>query len=692
MERHEAEERIENLRQEIDHHRYQYHVLDAPEITDAAYDSLFHELVALEKDYPEFADPNSPTRRVGDEPRKQFTKVEHAVRQWSFDDCFDVSGLLAWEDRAKRILEKQVHGASLDYIAELKIDGLKIILSYEKGIFVQGATRGNGTIGESVTENLRTIQSIPLELKEPVTITVVGEAWLAKEELDRINRDRKIANEPLFQNPRNAAAGSIRQLDPRITASRHLDSFMYDIDLLEGREIPLTQQSELELLQHLGFKVNPHWKYCKSLREVEAYYAEWNTRREKLSYALDGVVIKVNDVALQQTLGFTGKSPRFGIAYKFPAEEGTTVVEAITIQVGRTGALTPVAHLRPVRLAGTTVSRATLHNADEIERLSVRIGDTVIVRKAGDIIPEVVSVVTSLRTGKERAFKIPIHCPKCGNAVSRKIIGEKNGQSAYSAALYCQNSSCFARECETIIHAVSRKGLDIVGMGDKIVEQLMEEGLVAELSDIFELTVGDLEPLERFAEKSAVKLIESIERAKKVSLAKFLFALGITHVGEETADILARVVSSEMNRKHITPGALWKHFSHKTKADWNEIHGVGEKSAQELQEWFTLKGHYNLFEKFERAGITILLPGESAPETRYLNGKTFVLTGELVRFTREEAKRTIKELGGSVSSAVSHKTSFVVAGHDPGSKLLVAQELGVPVLSEQAFLKLLKIV
>lgn len=690
MKQKEAEVRIAKLRKEIDYHRHRYHVLDAPEIADEAYDSLFHELVALEKQFPELVSSTSPTSRVGDEPRKQFTKVHHAMRQWSFDDCFESAGLQEWENRLKRFLDKSAYSEAIEYVAELKIDGLKIILTYEKGVLVQGATRGNGEVGESVTENLRTIQSIPLVLREPVTITVVGEAWLPKEELERINEERKQLGEPLFQNPRNAAAGSIRQLDPQITASRRLDSFLYDIDILEGLPHPNTQQEELLLLERLGFKVNPQWKLCKTLAEVEHYYTEWNVRRDELSYALDGIVVKVNQVAAQEALGFTGKSPRFGIAYKFPAEEGATVVEEIMVQVGRTGALTPVAHLRPVRLAGTTVSRATLHNADEIARLGVRIGDTVIVRKAGDIIPEIVSVIESLRTGKERVFTVPTVCPKCGNAVERRIIGEKNGAPEYSAALYCQSPTCFAREREAIIHAVSRKGLDIVGMGEKVVELLMEEGLVARLSDVFELTVGDLEPLDRFAEKSATKLIEAIERARQPSLDKLLFALGIPHIGEETADLLAEVVARELRQKRVSPRVLWRHFASKEEADWSSIHAVGEKSASALSSWFRSEQSRTLFDQFEMGGVIILLPEIKTDEKKPLSGKTFVLTGELTRFTRDDAKRRIKELGGSVSSSVSQKTSFVVAGSAPGSKLTKARELGVSVLDETGLIALLK--
>ena len=574
-------------------------------------------------------------------------------------------------------------------MAELKIDGLKIILTYEKGEFVRGATRGNGTIGEDVTENLRTIRSIPLRLAKPIDCVVVGEAWLSKGELERINAERQASGEALFANPRNAAAGSIRQLDSRITAKRKLDSFIYDIETIDGVPLPSTQEKELGLLLELGFKVNPYLRKCASIHDVEAFYTEWNEKRESLSYMLDGIVVKANDRALQESLGYTGKAPRFAIAFKFPAEEATSVIEDISIQVGRTGVLTPVAHLTPVRLAGTVVSRATLHNADEIARLGIRLGDTVVVRKAGDIIPEVVSVMEKLRTGSERQFVMPTRCPKCDSPVERRIIGEKNGEKEYSAALYCTNPRCYAVEREAIIHAVSRKGFDIVGMGEKIVEQFMEDGLIANLADIFELTPGDIAPLERFAEKSAEKLAASIERAKRVPLERFVFALGIRHVGEETAELIARFIASKVKTKTITPERLLETVSRLSTADWVALDGIGDKSAASLSEWFGDERNQKLLQALDAAGVVALLPERLNTENAPLSGKTFVLTGELSRFTRDEAKRTIKQLGGQVSASVSRKTDFVVAGTDPGSKYDNAKKLGVPILDEAGFIKLI---
>lgn len=691
MEKNAAKARIAKLTALIDSHRYNYHVQDAPTISDEAYDSLYRELETLEGEHPDLRSPNSPTSRVGDEPRTEFRKVQHAVQQWSFDDVFDLPELAAWDAKLRRYLAKETgdEREAIEYLAELKIDGLKVILTYEKGEFVRGATRGNGSVGEDVTENLRTIRSIPLRLAQPVDIIVVGEAWLSKSELERINEGRKATGEPLFANPRNAAAGAIRQLDSHITAARKLDAFIYDIETISGAALPVTQEAELALLGELGFKVNPHLRKCASIHDVETFYTEWNEKRESLPYMLDGIVVKTNDRTLQETLGYTGKAPRFAIAFKFPAEEATSVIEDISIQIGRTGVLTPVAHLTPVRLAGTVVSRATLHNADEIARLGIRIGDTVVVRKAGDIIPEVVSVMEKLRTGKEKKFTMPTTCPKCGSPVEHRVIGGKAGAPEYSAALYCTNPRCYAVEREVIIHAVSRKGFDIVGMGEKIVEQFMEDGLIANLADIFELTPGDIAPLERFAEKSAEKLAASIERAKRVPLERFIFALGIRHVGEETAEPIAAFVATRVKTKTISPEHLLEFVQSLSLDEWTALDGIGEKSAASLSEWFGDERNSRLMHSLGKAGVSAVLPAAVSTENARFAGKTFVLTGELSGFTRDEAKRKIKQLGGAVSSSVSRKTDFVVAGTDPGSKYDNARELGVTILDEEQFLKLL---
>ncbi len=537
----QVKDRIQKLRSEIDYRRYLYHVLDKPDISDEIYDSLMHELRALEEKYPELKSPDSPSQRIGGKPLAKFEKVRHSKRQWSLDDAFTLEEVKAWEERNIRILDKlttndQRPTTNMDYCCELKIDGLKIILTYKDGLFVQGATRGDGVIGENVTEQLKTIHSIPLRLNSDIDIIVVGEGWMAKKDLEKINKEREKKGLPLFANSRNAAAGSIRQLDPKITASRRLSSFVYDVDEIKPTThnqqptTPDTQIEELKLLEELGFKVNKNYKYCKNLNEVEEYFRSWEHRKNAQQYGIDGVVIKINSKKLQDALGYTGKSPRWAIAYKFVPERVTTIVEDIKVQVGRTGALTPVAHLRPVLVAGSTVSRATLHNEDEIKRLDVRIGDTVVIHKAGDVIPEVVEVLKKLRTGKEKIFHMPKQCPICGGKVRKEILTTNNQQPTtkkrVSAAHYCLNKKCYAIEVEKLKHFVGKGGFDIEGLGVKIVEQLMNEGLISNFADIFELTEGDLEPLERFAEKSARNLVEAIEKSKRIEFPKFLYAFG----------------------------------------------------------------------------------------------------------------------------------------------------------------------
>ncbi|MBP9727793.1 MAG: NAD-dependent DNA ligase LigA [Candidatus Moranbacteria bacterium] len=711
----QAKKRIEALTREIDIHRRLYFVSDQPTISDEAYDSLWQELVALEEQYPELVVSTSPTQRVGEKPLEAFQKVKHATRQWSFDDVFDFAELQAWDKKVKRFLEKEsqhstfnIQHSALEYVCELKIDGLKMVLSYKDGVLIQGATRGDGTIGEEVTDNIRTIESVPLQLSERSCSGVfVGEVWLGKDQLKRINEERIKNDEPVFANPRNAAAGSIRQLDSRVTSSRRLNSFVYDIDQItnnkqqttNSKTFPETQIEELEFLKRLGFQVNSYYRLCRSVEEIESYYQEWNAKRHTLPYDLDGVVIKVNHKVLQDALGYTAKSPRFGVAYKFPAEQATTVVEDVVVQIGRTGALTPVAHLRPVRIAGSVVSRATLHNYDEIGRLGVRIGDTVILQKAGDVIPEIVSVIENLRTGKERPLVEVESCPICGSAVERRKM--QNGD--LSAALYCSNVRCFAVEKEYLIHAVSKKGLDIPGLGEKIVEQLMNEGLVKDMADIFALTPGDLAPLERFAEKKSDKLVEAIARAKQVPASKFLFALGIHHVGEETADLIAKECTKfktqirqladkqGVNLKIQNLADIIKHFREITKEEWMTIDGIGVIVAESLVSWFGSGEHQALLKKLEEEGVSVLFPEAQDASSRPWQGQSFVLTGELGSFTRDEAKAIIKEKGGSVSSSVSRKTTYVIAGENPGSKYEVAKELGVTIVDEAGFKKLLEV-
>lgn len=668
----EAEKRAKKLRSLIDYHRKLYHEQDMPEISDEAYDSLIRELILLEQKYPELVTPDSPTMRVGGEPIKAFEKVTHKVPQWSFDNIFNETELQEWEMRMERFLGKEDAHADFTYCAEHKIDGLKIVLTYENGIFVQGATRGDGVTGENVTNNLKTIESIPLTLSMPVNLIAVGEAWLPEEELKRINKERQKNGEALFANTRNAAAGSLRQLDPKIVRKRKLRAFAYDIDFFDanGTKItaPQTQEEELLLLKKLGFTVNPHYEICKDLQSVIKYYTHWLKKRETLEYGVDGVAIKVNERSVQDALGYTAKAPRFAMAFKFPAVEATTVIEDIVLQVGRTGVLTPVAILRPVFIDGSTVSRATLHNEDEINRLDVRVGDTVILQKAGDVIPDIVRVLTELRTGKEKRYVFPKRVPECGGDGSIERIP---GQAAYRCVF--KNSS--AQQQRKLEHFVSKKAFNIDGLGKKILAQLMEENLVSSFDDIFTLARGDIINLEGFKEKSTDNLLHSIELAKKVSLARFLTAISIPQVGEETAEDLAY---------HF--GTLEKIQKAKFE-ELENISGVGPIIARFVVDWFADDENTKLIERLKKH--VYILPQKEKRTSGKFSGMTFVLTGTLSSMSRDEAKEQIKKMGGSVSSSVSKLTSYVVVGDLPGDKFDQAQKLGVKVLYEQDFLKLL---
>jgi len=530
--------RYEKLKETINYYRYLYHVKDNSNISDEAYDSLIKEIIEIEERYPKLITPTSPTQRVGDTPLKEFKKVKHEVSQWSYDDCFDFEELKKWDEKVRRMIAKDISlkEEKIEYCCELKIDGLKIILTYKNGQFVQGATRGDGEIGEDVTQNLKTIKSIPLILPKPISIIAVGECWLSKKELVDINKSRVLKDEEPFANTRNAAAGSIRQLDPKIAAERKLSSFIYDIDYINN-ELPKTQDEELKLLSDLTFKINPHHEVFDSLEGVERYYKKWAKDKEKLDYGLDGIVIKINSRKIQEALGYTAKSPRWGIAYKFPAEQVTTIVEDIVFQIGRTGVITPVAHLRPVLVAGSTVSRATLHNEDEIKRLDVRIGDTVILQKAGDVIPDIVEVVKGLRTGKEKVFVFPTKLEACGGDGSIERIP---GQAAWR----CVNTNSFAQQKRKFYHFVSKKAFNMDGCGPKIIDVLLDNNLVTNFDDIFTLKRGDLIALPRFAEKSVDNLLSSIEKSREISLARFIVSLSIPQVGEETAIDLSNYFGS----------------------------------------------------------------------------------------------------------------------------------------------------
>lgn len=686
--------RADKLKLLIDDLRRRYHILDDPSVTDADYEPLMEELKMIEKKYPSLKTADSPTQRIGGAPLSKFEKVEHKKRQWSLEDAFSEEDLFDWEKRNQRILEKMGIKEKLDYVAELKIDGLKIILDYEEGILVRGATRGDGKIGENVTENIKTIHSVPLKLKDPLTLTVVGECWLSKKELRRINSERKKEGQAEFANSRNAAAGSIRQLDPRIASKRKLDSFIYDVDENQEKiDFFQNQKEELEFLLKQGFKVNKHYQYCADLKEVEKFFIFWQNKKDKEDYGIDGVVVKINSKKIQGLLGYTGKNPRFAIARKFPAEKVLTVVEDIKVQVGRTGVLTPVAILRPVSLAGSRVSRATLHNAEEIERKDIRIGDTVFIRKAGDIIPEVIEVVKDLRTGKEKVFQMPKKCPICGSVVKKELIADKNKKT--SVAHYCSNPQCFAVEEEKIIHFVSKKGFDIDGLGKQIVRQLITENVISSPADIFFLQKWDLEPLERFAEKSADNLILAIEKSRKIKLEKFIFALGIRHLGEEGAILLKNYFFKNnekvlKNMNNISLNFLKDFLVKLKKEDLLSIYGVGEKMAESFVSWFSQLRNLDILEKMAQAGIVLENETQSEKIKKIFLNKKFVLTGTLSQLTRDEAKALIRQKGGSVSSSVSEKTNFLLCGEDSGSKKAKAKKLGVKIIGEKEFLEMLK--
>jgi len=665
----EAKQRIGKLREEINHHRYLYHVLDKQEISDAALDSLKHELAELERQYPEFITLDSPTQRVGGDPLKKFVKVRHPQPMLSIEDVFDFSELEDWEDYMKDYLSKQLPGSDpgrrFEYFCERKIDGVDIVLTYKKGILTNGATRGNGLIGEDVTQNVKTIEAIPLRCEKPIDIVVRGEIFMAKKDFQKLNRERKKKELPLYANPRNVTAGSVRQLDPQVTASRYLDCYIFEINTDLGQK---THGEVHQTLKQLGFKTDPQTRACSDLKQVQGYYSNWQEKRKGIHFDYDGIVVVLNDIALQKTLSSVGKSPRWMRAYKFPAEQTTTVIEDIVVQIGRTGVLTPVAELKPVQLMGTTVSRATLHNQDEIDRLDARVNDTIIIEKAGDVIPAVIKVLKNLRTGKEKRFQMPLTCPICSGPVKRK-----KGEVAY----YCLNRNCFATQQRKISYFVSKKGFDMEGLGVKIVKQLMDQGLIKDGADIFTLTRGDLGPLERFAEKSADNLIKAIEKSKEIELPHFIQALGIRHIGEQTAVDLAG---------HFT---RFEKLARAKEQELMALPEIGPIASQSIVDWFKDKKNQKFLEKIKKSGVRI--KDYRLPETKQiLKGKSFILTGVLKSMSREKAHKKIQVLGGKVLNAVSPKTSFVVCGENPGSKYDKAKDLGIEIINEREFLNMLK--
>lgn len=670
----EAKKRIEKLKATIDHHRYNYHVLNKLEISEEALDSLKNELVQIETQFPQLVTPDSPSQRVAGRPLPQFKKVPHKITQWSFNDAFSPEDLHDFDTRVKRFL-KQETGKELQptYTAELKIDGLKLVLEYEKGILKTAATRGDGKVGEDVTENAKTIQAIPLRLNQPLDVIVEGEAYMPLTQFKKINAEQKQKGEELYANARNITAGTIRQLDSNIVAARKPSVFIYDIARLNP-DTTKTQDAELRLLEKLGFKVNTHHILAKSIDDVIAFWQKWQTAKQKEDYLIDGVVVKVNEKQYQDILGYTGKAPRFGIAFKFPAEQVTTVLEDISLQVGRTGVITPVAHLRPVLVAGSTVSRATLHNEDEINRLDLKIGDTVILQKAGDVIPDIVQVLTEMRTGNEKKFTMPKKCPECDSLLEKRTIGAKAKET--SAAYYCTNVRCFAKDRRTFYYFTSKGAFDIEHLGPKNLDVLLDQGLITTFADIFTLEKGDLLALPRFAEKSVDNLLAAIEKARTVTLPRFIIALSIPNVGEETAILFA---------EHF--GTLEK-FQKATIEQLSAIEGVGPIVAQSVVDWFKDAHHQRVLGEL-LAQVTISKTQNVERKTSGLSGKVFVLTGTLPTLSRDEAKELIRKAGAKVSSSVSKQTDYVVVGESAGSKLDEAQKLGVKVINEGEFLKLL---
>ncbi len=663
----EAKKRIDKLRKVINHHRYIYHVLDKQEISEAVLDSLKKELFELEQQYPDLVTLDSPTQRIGGEPLKKFKKFKHHSPMHSFNDAFNREDMENWEERFSKLINNPLKDG---YYCELKLDGLAIELVYEKGVLVTGATRGDGIIGEDVTENLKTIEAIPLNLNEakmkaPNILVVRGEVFLSKKDFKRINKEQEKKELKIYANPRNLAAGSIRQLDPKITSSRNLDSFAYSLVTDLGQK---THEEEHELLKKLGFKINSHNKHQKDLGEVQKFRDKWEKDREKLDYEIDGIVVIVNNEEKYEKLGVVGKAPRSAIAYKFSPPEAETIVEDIIVQVGRTGSLTPVAVLKPVEIGGVMVSRATLHNLDEIRRLDVKIGDTVIVGRAGDVIPDIREVIKELRTGKEKEFHMPKKCPVCGGKVVRVP-----GQVAYK----CASKKCPAIKREGIYHFVSRGAFNIEGVGPKIIDQLMDAALIRNAADLFFLKKEGLLNLPRFAEKSAQNTVNSIQESKKMPLHKFIYALGIANVGIETATDLAR--------RFGTMDKLLK----ASEEELDNVKDIGEVVAKSIREWFEDSYNQKLLDRLKEAGVNPE-PIKIAKKSSKLTGKTFVFTGSLDTISREEAEEKVREMGGDPTSSISKNTDYVIAGSEPGSKYNKAKKLGVKIIDEKKFLGLIK--
>lgn len=669
MRKQSIEKQISSLREEIRRHEDLYYLEENPEISDREYDELLEKLRTLEAQHPELITPDSPTQRVGGRPAEGFPEFVHRRPMLSLDNSYNIDELRAFDARCRKLAD----GQSLNYVAELKIDGLSLAVHYENGVFVRGVTRGDGFRGEDVTSNVRTIRSIPLKLHDRANkvahkIEVRGEAYLSRRVFEKINREREEAGEPRFANPRNAAAGTLRQLDPAITARRRLEMFAYDV-LAGERKAFATHWEALNWLEEAGLRVNPHRALCKSIDELVDFCNRLEAKREELDYEIDGVVVKVNSTAMQEEFGATGKAPRWAVAYKYAARQATTRVNDILVSVGRTGALTPVAMLEPVPLGGVTVSRSTLHNEDEIRRLSLKIGDWVLIERGGDVIPKVLKVIESKRTGKEKAFKMPDKCPVCGGSVSRPE-GE--------AVSRCVAADCAAQLMGRLLHFASRRAMRIEGLGEALADQLIEKKLVKDVADLYSLTLDDLASLERMAKKSATNVLNEIEASKSRDLSNLIYGLGIRHVGERTAGILAREFGS------------LERLSRASVEELDAVHEIGLTMAESIHDWFADPGNARLCERLRGAGVRIEIEKAVQPSVaQALAGKIFVLTGTLPSMSRDEATALIESRGGRVTSSVSKKTDFVLVGAEAGSKLDKANQLGVKVVDEEEFRTLL---
>lgn len=682
-----ASQRLIELRRLLQEASYAYYVLDAPTLPDEVYDRLYRELQTLEAEHPDLMTPDSPTQRVGERAASQFRSIRHNLPLYSLENAFNLEEFAGWQERWRRVAPDVTE---FEYVCELKIDGNALALTYENGLLVRGATRGDGMTGEEITPNVRTIRSIPLRLNldnPPPVVEIRGEAFLSLAVFEQINADRAQAGEALFANPRNATAGTLRQLDSRVVAQRKLDFFAYTLQIpsVEADQPPqseaaqeaqfaaalppvATQLQALDLLRDMGFRVNPNRQLCPSLAEVGEYYDRWATDRLTLPYMTDGVVVKINSQALQQQLGFTQKAPRWAIALKYPAEEAPTILEAVTIQVGRTGALTPVAELRPVLLAGTTVSRATLHNRDRLAELDLHLGDTVIIRKAGEIIPEVLRVLLDLRPAEAQKYELPTHCPVCAQLVVRPE-GE--------AVTRCINASCPAILKGALVHWVSRDAMDIRGLGEKVLQQLADRQIVQTVADLYDLSIEQLLKIERMGEKNAEKIVRAIAGSKAQPWSRVLYGLGIRHIGSVNAQTLTTQFFTVDRLAAASPSEI------------SAIHGIGSEIAESVYEWFQIAANQQLVERLRSTGLQLASDPPAKPVASKFTGKTFVITGTLPTLKRDEAKALIEQAGGKVGSSISAKTSYVVVGAEAGSKLDKAIELGIAQLDEDQLRQLL---